>query len=351
MNYFFKILQQLIILFLIGAALIFSACEDSYQPSITPAFYHWKNTLDISNSEIKYLSQVSAKKVYLRFFDIDWEGNKAVPISIIETKNSIPNVLEVIPTIFITNRTMINVPIQQIPDLADKVFKKIEYLEKGFEKNTINEIQFDCDWSEKSRNQYFELLRLLKAKFSSQNKKISATIRLHQIKYFKKTGTPPVDRGTLMFYNMDDIDDLKTQNSIINLELAQQYFQNFDKYPLSLDIALPIFKWGIVFQGDKFVKIINNLDVNELQDSSRFIKIDKNRFELVKSTYIKGYYLYQKDQIRLEQVDIKDLQKAADLLSKIVPKEDRSIIFYHLDSTQIVDYPYEELKNIYSRFY
>ena len=81
------------------------------------------------------------------------------------------------------------------------------------------------------------------------------------------------------------------------------------------------------------------------------IKIDKNRFELVKSTYIKGYYLYQKDQIRLEQVDIKDLQKAADLLSKIVPKEDRSIIFYHLDSTQISDYPYEELKDIYSRFY
>jgi len=351
MSYFFKNSGKIIVSFLLSIIFLIIACKDSYQTSVSPAFYHWKNTLDISHSEIKYLTQVKAEKIYLRFFDVDWEGNAPVPVSILEIKKNIPSDIEIVPTVFITNRTMVNISTDKIPDLVEKIFTKINFLEQVYEKNEIHEIQFDCDWSEKSKAKYFELLQLLKSKFSSKSKRLSATIRLHQIKYFKKTGTPPVDRGTLMFYNMDNINDASTENSIINLELAKQYFQNFDKYPLPLDIALPIFKWGIVFQDDKLVKIINNLDASELQDTSRFIKIDKNRFELAKSTYIKGYYLYQKDQIRLEQVDIKVLKKAAVLLSKIVPKEDRSIIFYHLDSTQIADYPYEEIKDIYSRFY
>jgi len=99
------------------------------------------------------------------------------------------------------------------------------------------------------------------------------------------------------------------------------------------------------------VRIINNLDAKDLEDTTRFIKIDKNRFELIKSTYLKGYYLYQKDQIKLEQVEAMQLQKAADLLSELNVNKELNLIFYHLDSTQIADYPHEVLEDIYHRFY
>ena len=154
-----------------------------------------------------------------------------------------------------------------------------------------------------------------------------------------------------MFYNMEDIDDPDTQNSILSIPTAKQYLINFENYPLALDIALPIFKWGVVFQENNFIKIINNLDLNDLKDATRFLKIDENRFELIKSTYLKGHYLYQNDQIRLEKVAIGDLQKAADLLSPIITNKDLNVIFYHLDSTLITDYPNEALKDIYNRFY
>ena len=130
-----------------------------------------------------------------------------------------------------------------------------------------------------------------------------------------------------------------------------QYLQSAKDYPFRLDIALPIFKWGLVFQEGKFVKIINNLDETALRDTSRFMKTGKNRFELRKSTYIQGHYLYQKDRIRLEQVSVDQLQAAATLLSERIDNRDLNLIFYHLDSTLLADYPHEILEDIYHRFH
>ncbi len=336
---------------LICLILLFFSCKNTKQRSISPAFYHWKNSLEISTSESEYLSKFGVKKLYIRFFDVDWQDQNTIPLSVIEHKSKIADSIQVIPTVFITNRTMLNIEENNISALGDKIFQKINALSTSFSKNVIKEIQFDCDWSPTSQYNYFNLLQFLKSKFANQGQIISATIRLHQVKYFKTTGVPPIDRGVLMFYNMDDINNKETQNSIINIEIAKQYLYNFEHYPIPLDIALPIFKWGIVFQDNKFIKIINNLDQKDLSDTTRYLKIAENQFEILKSTYLKGYYLYQKDQIRLEQVSVEPLQKAADLLSPILSTNDLNIIFYHLDSTLIADYPYEVLKDIYSRFY
>ena len=351
MKWLYKNPKGLFYLLFAGLSLFPFSCSDSNNHAVTPAFYFWKNSLKISAPEFEYLSSLHCKKLYIRFFDVDWEGQDAVPLSILENDSKIPDSIEIIPTVFITNRTMLNIADQDIPELADKIAGKIGQLSNHFQHNQIPEIQFDCDWSANSQKKYFQLLRLLKSHFTNQNKKISATIRLHQVKYFKKTGVPDVDRGVLMFYNMDDINDWETTNSILDIAKASPYLYNFETYPIPLDIALPIFKWGLVFQEEKLVKIINNLDQSDLQDSTRFHKIGENRFEIIKSTYIKGYYLYKNDQIRLEKTDIEDLKKAADLLSPLISNQELNIIFYHLDSTLTADYPYEALQDIYRRFH
>ncbi len=331
--------------------LFFSACKENNKRQVSPAFYHWKNSIDLSDTEYQYLSKLEANKIYLRFFDVDWQNNAVIPISVLENNKPFPDSIAIVPTVFITNRTLLNVSDHGLQGLGDKILKKIKQLSTPFEKNDISEVQFDCDWSPKTQKKYFDLLVYLKNELKLQGKKISATIRLHQIKYFEETGVPEVDRGVLMFYNMDDVDDWNTENSIINNAIAKKYLYNFDRYPLPLDLALPIFKWGIVFQDEKFTRIINSLDENDVRDSTRFIKIGENRFEVLKSTYLKGYYLYQNDQIRLEKVEASQLQNAAILLSEQIQNPELNLIFYHLDSIQIQDHPYEELKDICLRFY
>lgn len=331
-------------------SLFFLACQQPKQRSVYPAFYHWKNTLDLSTSELDYLKDLNVQRIYLRFFDVDWEGEQAIPISIMNKKADLPDSISIVPTVFITNRTLLELPEAELPTLANKIFTKIQTLSKEFSEQIIPEVQFDCDWSMQSKDNYFRLLDLLKAKLKTTQQKISVTIRLHQIKFFEKTGVPPVDRGVLMFYNMGEINAPDTENSIIDLNLAKQYLERLPQYPLPLDVALPIFKWGLVFQNNQLVKIINNLDVKDLEAHPKLIKISKNRFELLKSTYIQGYYLYQKDQIRLESISTAQLQQAADLLSEGLRTNQFHLIFYHLDALQIEDYPHEVLEDIHHRF-
>ncbi len=75
---------------------------------------------------------------------------------------------------------------------------------------------------------------------------LSATIRLHQVKYFETTGVPPVKSGMLMFYNTGDLENPSEENSILNIETAELYLSGLEDYPMQLDIVLPLFSWAVV---------------------------------------------------------------------------------------------------------
>ena len=68
--------------------------------------------------------------------------------------------------------------------------------------NIPKEIQLDCDWNSSTQKKYFNLIEEMKLYPTWENIVWSATIRLHQLKYPKQTGVPPVNKGVLMFYNM-----------------------------------------------------------------------------------------------------------------------------------------------------
>jgi hypothetical protein len=321
---------------------------------VSMAFYHWKTNVDTS-----VFKNIKKEKIYLRLFDVDWDEASHFPKPLAELQNvsNFAGFKKIVPVVFLTNKTFTQIIDYQIDTLALRVFEKVRKNTDGTSRNSregllFDEIQFDCDWTATTKTAYFSFLKKIKKLFS--DKKISATIRLHQIKFMGKTGIPPVDRGMLMAYNMGNLDDLKTDNSILNIETLKSYRKNFDLYPLELDVALPIFSWGIVFRDGEAVKIINGFSKKEIletpQYSTLFQQNSDNRFVLLKNQYIKGFYLYENDEIRLEDAPLSNLQAAATFLSQNIKNQKLTVAFYHLDSAALQKYKYEDLENIVREF-
>ena len=330
-------------------SLLLMNCSSEYGRTIVPSIYHWKTKFDPTEEEKAFLDSLGVQKLYTRFFDVDWSSEKknAVPLASLKWKNLPDGDYEWVPTVYITNRTLIQLPADQIPQLAQRIAQRIQQIADTLK---FQEIQLDCDWSDKSRDNYFQLIERMYDQFEENPIQISATIRLHQVKFAERTGIPPVDRGMLMFYNMGDVTETTTQNSILDLETAENYLINFENYPLALDVALPLFSWGVVFRNDKAIQLLNNLRTQQLSDDERFTFLSDNRVKVRKSTYLNGFYLYKNDVIRVEEVPIEEIEAAAELIAPLLKQDSLCVSFYHLDTPTIQRYKHEQLENIYRLF-
>lgn len=335
-------------LFICLLAGIFSAGCQSTETAVRPAFYHWQTGLEISPAEAAYLDSLGAGRLFVKFFDVAWDKGRgmAVPHATLEVRPGAWEERSIVPCVFITNEVFERTPEEKIADLAKKVVERIRWVSARLSGADIREVQFDCDWTERTRTAYFQFLEKLPRYFDQEDIRLSATIRLHQIRYFQRTGVPPVDRGMLMFYNLGDLQDWDEPNSILRLENALPYLKGFDRYPLSLDLALPVFAWGVVFRDGRMIRLINNLRGAQLTDAGRFVKLGPGRFEVAKSTYLNGYYLYRGDRIRTEAVDAELLRESARLLAPHFRGRFFTTAFYHLDSSTIKHLAYEQLEEI-----
>lgn len=332
---------------LLGLCWFALGCER--QPrTVEKAFYHWKTHFKPSDFEKNYCQKLNVSKVYIRLFDIDWDEKTRFPHPIAVSDSLLKTPFNIVPTIFITNKTFTQLPDNQIDTLVFLVLKKIASCTEGV---IFDEVQIDCDWTETTEKRFFNFLKALK---QVSNKKISATIRLHQIKFKDKIGIPPADEGVLMAYNMGNLDDVDTKNSILDITILKSYISSLKNYPLKLNIALPIFSWGVVLRDGEVVKLIHNFDRNivlntPLSDAVFKAKNDY-QFEILKNTYLNGYYLYKDDEIRIENIPLSTLEQAADIISQNIDNQNFTVIFYHLDSMSLQRYRYEDLDNIIHRF-
>jgi len=328
---------------------ILTSCQQSTPAitHITPSFYHWQTAFEISELEQTYLDSLSAKKIYLKFFDVDWDftTKQPTPHALLQVKTTLAPSITIIPTVFITNRTLEQIEASNLETLSQQIANKLIQQFAAFSAHRIQTIQFDCDWTLSTKDTYFRLLELLQVQLSTYAPiDLSATIRLHQVKYLDKTGIPPVKRGTLMFYNMGEVLNKNTKNSILDLSIAQQYTSYLEAYPLPLDLALPLFQWGVLFRKGKMIQLINQLHVEELSDSTRFFQESPNQWIVLKNTYLNGLYLYKGDFIRLEKVAIEDLEASVTLLQPYFEGKDFDLIFYHLEEEVLQNYSVGELK-------
>lgn len=331
--------------------LIFS-CSDSPDRTITRSVYHWKSSFRLDDSEQKWLKENSINKIYVRFFDVDWNPNinQAVPVGDVQIGKSTLSGKEIVPVVFITNRSIKNIPDSLINELAENIQKKIRNKISLLDSARINEIQMDCDWTISTKEKYFKLLEILKTDFIKDSMILSATIRLHQVKFFNKTGIPPVDRGMLMFYNMSDVTDMKTKNSIFDSNTAEKYLVNFENYPLQLDVVLPTFSWVCHFRRDKLIALINEVDKNEMINSGNFKEHGALYHRCIKAFYLKGNYIAEGDLVRIENITPQTTLRAAEMISPHIKNKNITVSIYHLNGELMNHYENNGLENIFSAF-
>ncbi|MBM7623777.1 hypothetical protein [Sporohalobacter salinus] len=327
-----------------------SACSFNNR-KVNNSFYYWQSTFDMNTQEIKKLNKLNITNLYIKFFDVVWDNqiNSPKPVSSIFFKDQIPNKVTVIPTIYITNQTLRKLSQDQVSLLAENIYKKINNI---LNKNNLNkppEIQLDCDWTETTKTKYFKLLQFIDEKLEA-NTRLSATIRLHQVKYIERTGVPPVDRGALMFYNLNHPGKLDVKNSVLDLEVGKQYLNKLSSYPLELDIALPIYSWGVLFQEDNYMGLIKNLTEEQLSNNSAFSKVKENTYLAEQNSYVQGTYVYKNDRIRVDESEYTELLNTAKYISKRLSTHKTNIMLFHLDENLLRRFEDEQLQKVFSTF-
>lgn len=324
------------------------SCRQPAERVVRPAFYHWQTRLELSGQEQELAEQLGVRRLYVKFFDVDWDPdlNGPVPLAPVELVPETYAGLDLAPAVFITNRTLERLTPGQVPELAGKVFNKIFSLAAQDSSLRIREVQLDCDWTGSTRDKYFELLSSLRERLSKRGIILSATIRLHQARYPARTGVPPVDRGILMFYNMGQLQRWEEPNSILNLEAAEPYLEGYKRYPLPLGLALPLFRWGVLFRDGEMIKLINNLPEQRLANNPKYEPIAPGRYNVLEGTFLEGHYLYPGDRIRLEGVTPEQLMAAAGRLRELPWPDTLELVFYHLDSVVAGQYGVEDLEGL-----
>ncbi|KRD11684.1 hypothetical protein ASE21_08265 [Flavobacterium sp. Root901] len=314
------------------------SCSKKEQPIIS--FYYWKTNLKFSETEKEVLEQNNVRKLYVRYFDIGLhpETKLPIPISPIHFQENMQQ-FEIVPVVFIQNRVML----EQNPDIEDLAQKTIHLIDEINKKNKIvcSEIQIDCDWTLKSKDHYLKFIEQFK---KLSQKKLSATIRLHQVKYFKKTKIPNVDHGILMFYNMGTI-AADSLNSIYDKKISEKYLESLKKYPLHLDYALPIYSWAIHIRNQKVLGLRSKLNFSELKKDKNFEQISPIFFRVKQSNYKNGVYYEENDLLKTETISSENLKEMAEDLSEYSAQTPKEIIFYDLDEFNLNNYE----KNIFEQ--
>jgi len=307
-------------------------------------FYYWKSNFKLDASQSQILKQVADDKIYIRFFDINWDSNtnRAFPNAIINFTQSVSK-LNITPVVFTANKTFEQIKDTAIDSLAIRTNALINHIaqKQGI---IFKAVQFDCDWTLSTRDKYFHFLSTFK-KLSGYS--IEATIRLHQVKYKLTTGVPPVEKGILMFYNMGQVNaNLRQPSSIYNEGDAGKYVIYISKYPLPLDVALPLFSWAVDIREGRVVQIYESLNENSFNDTQNF-EYFNNAYRAKKSFFLNGIYIKENDIFKLEHTDVKVLKRAAKQLSfYLPPQKNRTIIYYELGNLDLSEFKAETLRGV-----
>ena len=244
------------------------------------AVYYWRTDLRLDSTERAFLSQYHINKVYCRYFDVVMNDDETEPKpnATITFSDKLPDSIELIPTIYITEDCMH----QPHLDLAEKIVKRILQMNETNDINNVHEIQIDCDYTSKSRNTYYEFLKQVK---DAWGKTLSTTIRLHQL----SMKVPPADYGVLMVYNTGDPRKWEERNPILDIRDVSIYLDKLDDYQMPLASAYPVFQWIRNIQG---VRVEHTVEASEILLVKK--ALEKERKDLSRS--IITYHL-DKDNI------------------------------------------------------
>ena len=325
----------------ITAVALLASCRK--QRTVNTAFYYWKTVYETNATEQQYLNSLHCKRMYIRVMDVNNGEIGPVPISPVRFKSPLPPSVQVVPVVFIVNNVLKGQSQAQLNQLASKIVYYVDGKIRQSGKITFNELQIDCDWTRTSRNNYFYLLKQIKTSRALKNRQLSATLRLHQLKNQQSSGIPPVNRVMLMCYNMGNLRKYGPQNSILDQHELEKYMgYNLFRYPMPVDVGLPLFSWAVVFRQHQYIGIAKRLTADSLNNKQLFTVTDNHLHTLLKDLPALG--LKRGDEVRWENVSTAQLKTTASYIGKYVAQDTLNLIYFHLDASTLKHYTYETLE-------
>jgi hypothetical protein len=336
-----------------GTICLFPACNKGENLEVFKnrqmAFYYWRANYAVDSLEKEYVKALNVKRLYLKFFDVDWDmaTKQALPVAPLRFETLPDEELSIVPTVFITNQTLQQLPDTLIDSLAQRIGRRLNamLLQNGLMPQVV-ELQFDCDWSGSTREKYFKLLRSFALLPAFKQLPLSATVRLHQVKYVQQSGVPPVKRGMLMCYNMGELQALKTDNSILDVGILKKYIGNLEQYPLPLDLGLPLFSWGVLFRNGKYAGLLNGLRVADMATIMPKEQLNEQLFRIKETVKVGNFPLQNGDIVRIEEVNVAQLKATLQALAPHWQTDSSNLIYYHLDPKLLQHYTINDLLHI-----
>lgn len=292
------------------------------------AFYYWETSFNLNPEDTAYLNELAVNKLYIHFFDVTYT-NTLSPEGTVYYQSKIPRNYEVVPIVFITNETITKLDSVGIIDLAKKIETRLKKeITRTQIEAQVKEIQLDCDWTKSTRNKYFYLLKLIKNQMPYA---LSATIRLHQYKYHNGN-IPPVDKGMLMCYNINDPRKFEVNNSLFDKAEVMQYIKDV-KYPMALDLAVPTFSWGVRFNAQKeFGGLCNSMQLTAIKNDTNFIATARANVFVVKHDNGNYWqYFYAGEIVRIEESNLNDVAEVVSYLKTELNQPNATITLFHFD--------------------
>lgn len=266
------------------------------------AFYYWRTTFQLAPAERQALTELGVTRLYVRAFDVEWSALESAP-SLIgklvpagpDDAARVPAGIEVVPVVFLREEVLrhtARATAALARDVWTEVQRRMQLL--GV---TPRELQLDCDWTDTTQDAFFALVREVRAVAKLP---LSATIRLHQIKYRERTGVPPVERGVLMYYNMGRFSADPEARAIFDPASAARYLARVAEYPLPLDVALPIWSWTLHLRDERVIGLLQSTDPDELAAVPFLVRSAPDRYTATESAFLHGTLIREGDVLKIE---------------------------------------------------
>ena len=303
-------MKDKVLIGVVALLLLFTACQEQ---QLGRSMYYWSTTFQLDSTKQSFLKEHQINRLYLRYFDVVVDDNgEPMPNATVRFKDSIPQGLEIIPTVFIVNDCMK----QDVSRLPEKMLRRILQMNETHHVGKVSEIQIDCDWTPSTRKTFFSFMEQLRALAKGKGIRLSSTIRLHQL----SQTPPPADRGVLMMYNTGDFTQLSCEHPILDMRDVRPFLPALRRYKLPLSTAYPLYRWRIVFRNGRYVGILHTDD--ELP-------------------------VLPGDSIVIRQPELQEILEAKQAVSKQNARANDEVILFDLNNTNITRFKHTDYEEIF----
>ncbi|MBR6432288.1 MAG: hypothetical protein IKS64_05485, partial [Muribaculaceae bacterium] len=309
-----------------------------------PSVYYWRTTLTLDSVERAFLAQHGVGRMYVRYFDVVMRDGRPMPNATLQFADTIPDGIEVVPTVFIVENCLRH----NLDSVAQLLVDRVVQMNETNDLPPARELQIDCDWTQRSQEVYYAFLRHVRQLLKERGMRLSATIRLHQL----AMTPPPVDEGALMVYNTGDATRGGDHNPILDYRDVEPYLRYVADYDLPLCAAYPVFGWQLLFQGSEFKAILRD---ENLGDTTLFRPLPQGEWLVLQSRDMpllsdagnEVARMSVGDHVRVWQPSAQEVQRVADALAARRPTINQQVVFYSLDSKYLNKYNNEFYETLY----